>query len=543
MTRDAFRNDVMRLAAALAGLGVKPGDRVLTLVGTRYEWEVADKGLMASGAVAVAVDLKSTEADITYIVEQASISAAIVENGAMLEKLPPGFSERATAVIVVRPDSDTPGDVRRLDDLLAAAAAQPAALVTATPETLAAILFTSGTTGKPKGIPFRHRQLVRGCPIMADFLAGHIAPGDTTLTWLPLNNATGRFISMMCIYLGVRQYFLSDPKRLPEALGKVNPHLFFGVPRLFEKIHDGLNHKFRHLPPPLREFLAGVIRLRRKVQGGPLEPLVDRLMIRAIRKKVFGPNIRLLFCGSAPIHPAILAFFQGLGARIIECYGFSENAILAAMNRPDDIRLGTVGPPLPGNAIRISPEGELRIKGEALFEGYLNDSDGNGVFDEEGYYRTGDLVRLEDGALRIVGRSKEIIKTSNGVRISPVEIENAYRTIPFLEHVVAIGDNHPYLIGLATIDEQALRTYLEAKGIVVTGATSPGSPGVREALLREWDQVSQTLAPNKRLRRVAALAERFSVESGELTPTLKLRRGVISQKYGDEIERIYGEPQ
>ena len=542
VTRAQFRNDVEQLAAGLSRLGIKPGDRVLTMVGTRYEWEVADKGVMLCGAVAVAVDLKSTDADIAYIVTQAGVSAAIVEDETQVAKLPPDFADTATATIVIRAEHGALPGIHRFAELLAARDGTAEIRDTARPDTLAAILFTSGTTGKPKGIPFGHRQLACGCPIMAEFLAGHIAPGDTTLTWLPLNNATGRFISMMCLYFGVRQYFLSDPKRLPEAIGKVNPHLFFGVPRLFEKIHDGLRRKFATQSPPVRILLDGIIRLRQRVHGSLVAPLVDRLMIHAIREKVFGPNIRLLFCGSAPIHPKILAFFQGLGARIIECYGFSENAILVAMNRPDDIRIGTVGPPLPGNTIRISPEGELRVKSEALFEGYLNDSDRAQLFDEEGFYRTGDLVQIDDGALRIVGRSREIIKTSNGVRISPVEVENAYRAIPFLEHVVAIGDNRPYLVGLVTIDEQAFRTYVEDKGIDVSNTEPQGSsPRVRDILLREWERVGQPLAPNKRLRRVIALAERFSVESGELTPTLKLRRGVISKKYGDQIERIYGE--
>jgi long-chain acyl-CoA synthetase len=356
---------------------------------------------------------------------------------------------------------------------------------------------------------------------------------------LPLSNGTGRFIVLMGFHLGAHQYFVRDPAQIMASIKEINPTYMFGVPRFFEKVHDGLMTKLGEQRAWIRAAVRSVLRAKGAVKTPAIRAALDRLFVGKIRRAVFGDGMRFMFCGSAPTDPAVLRFFDALGIPIYECYGVSESAILLAMNRPGHTRFGTVGKLLEGNRMRIAEDGELLVRGEAMFAGYV-DSDNTGLFDADGYYHTGDLARLDGEYLVLTGRKKEIIKTSTGMRISPVEVEQAYGRIEGVDQLVAVGNGRRFIAALVTLDSAAMRAWCAQHGIAVhTDAGMAASSEVRQYVESELQVRQDRLAEYKQVKKFVIVPVPFSPESGELTPTMKLRRAVIEAKYKDEIDAMY----
>ncbi len=532
ITNEQFRRDVCKVAAALRDRGVERGDRVAILARPCYEWEVADKATMYLGGISVGVDPRSSAEDVEYILGSVSPVGVFVENRDLLGPIGDADLGSLRFVCVMRRGSEpTPGDdgggqeVLDLQDHLRSEDSGEFEPLPR-PDDLAVIIFTSGTTGRPKGIPLRHRQLVAMLPTLHElFRQDLLAVGDLrTVAWVPLHNGTGRLMSSANHFLGVAQHFVDDPTTLFDTIRAIDPHYLVVVPRVLERVYQQVRARLAESSLPVRAALRTLMALRR----GHLAPLVDRLLLWRLRAAIWGRDIRFLISGSAPVDPAILRFFDGLGVPTLEVYGLSEIPVLITMNRRGRIRYGSVGEPVPGMDVKIEPDGEIMVRSDAALERYWGEEESD-LLDGDGFLKTGDLGELRNGYLYIVGRKKEIIKTSTGQRISPVEVELAYRDIPGVDQLVAIGDRRPYLTALVAMEEDFL-SRLEEDGTAV------------ERYLRsELERRGNRLAANRRVKRFAVLPRPLSVEAGELTPTLKVRRPVIEKHFREVIDDLYRE--
>ena len=527
-THREFHDDIVRVATALAGLGVGRGDRIGLLGPPSYQWEVSDKAIMYLGAITVGLDGKATAENLGFIVDNTALRGLFIEDVASFERIP--AAARATLEFVVffngDPDSND-GRHHRFDDLRARAASGEPAAAVIDPEAVGAIIFTSGTTGRPKGIPLRQRQLSAGFPLMHEIFQGET--GHRTVAWVPLYNITGRMMSANNHYMDVVQYVIKDPMALIDTCKQVNPTYIVVLPRILEKVHQGVQHSLAKRPAALRTAFKSMLGLRKALPLSGVRALTDPLLVKKVRGAIWGSDMQFLICGSAPVDRAILEFFDALGVPTLEVYGMSELGFLLTMNRPDRKRYGSVGEPLANVSIRLAEDGEVLVRTDAALEHYWGESDTSELFDPDGWLKTGDLGEMKDGYLYLKGRKKEIIKTSTGLRIAPVGVENAYKDIAGIDSLVAIGDNRKYLVGLVAL-EPAFREALQSQG-----------QDPREYVARELESRHARLPGNQQIKRFALLDRPLTIEDGEITPTLKLRRAAIEQKYREQIEALYAQ--
>ena len=357
----------------------------------------------------------------------------------------------------------------------------------------------------------------------AEFQRGH----HKTLIWVPLSNGTGRVVSSLCYHLDVTQYFVKDPLSLFGKIKEINPTFLIVVPRLLEKVYSEIRKKLRE--KPLAAFVVNkLLALRSRFPYPALLTLTDHLLIGKLRRAVWGARMRFLISGSAPVDPRILRFFDALGIPTYEVYGASEAAMLMTMNHPGALRYGSVGRPTSIMDLRLAADGEILVKTPAALKNYWGETN-NGLFDEEGYLKTGDLGRMEDGYVYITGRKKEIIKTSTGQRISPSEIESNYKDILGIEQFVVIGNGRKYLTALVSMDESFLSQTLAAN-------QDPAA-----YLQQEMEKHHINLPGNRQVKKFAFLPKPLSIEAGELTTTLKVRRAEVEKRYQQLINTLYPE--
>jgi long-chain acyl-CoA synthetase len=520
-----FFRDANALAHSLAARGVARGDRIGVLSRPCYAWETADKATQLVGGVNVGLDYKSSPSDLAYVVKHAGIRGIVVENESLLTLLPAEVCAELEFVYLVDAPPERAGSRTWLleSELAQFANAGPFA-PRARPEDVATILYTSGTTSHPKGIPLTHYQLAMNLPIMSEVFKEELKGEHRTLAWVPLYNGTGRMMSSINYYLDVEQYFVRDPMTLFDKIKPVAPTYLVLMPRITEKIYQAVCARLAQRPAAVRLFVRSLLALRRSLPFAA--PALDALMLRKLRQAIWGPRLRFLLSGSAPIDPAILRFFAGMGVETYEVYGLSELSVLVAMNRPGRVRYGSVGEPLPTMDIKLAEDREILVKSPAALARYWRDEQSD-LIDAEGYLKTGDLGELRDGYVYIVGRKKEIIKTSTGQRISPVAVENVYRDIPGIEQIMAVGDRRKYLTALISVEEKFKRT-LDEQG-----------RDVRRYLEEELAKRHHLLGANRQVKKFAVVPEPFSVENGQMTTTLKLRRAVIQAHYQDLIEAMY----
>ncbi|MDX1252532.1 MAG: AMP-binding protein [Gammaproteobacteria bacterium] len=527
-THHTYHNDILRVAATLRRQGIEKGDRIAILARPAYEWEVADKAIMYLGGITVGLDPKSTGRDLEYIIENAGIRGLFAENHELLELISPPSRDRLAFICLFEADPATDGRLHNLGALLEKAP-ETVLPCEARPHDVAAIIFTSGTTGRPKGIPLSHHQLTLGFHAMekafaAEFQRGH----HKTLIWIPLSNGTGRLVSSLCYHLGVAQYFIKDPLSLFGKVKELNPTFLIVVPRLLEKVYSEIRKKLRE--KPFAAFLVNkLLALRAHLPYPALLTLTDHLLIGKLRRAVWGSGMRFLISGSAPVDARILRFFDALGVPTYEVYGASEAAMLMTMNHPGALRYGSVGQPASIMDLRLAADGEILVKTPAALKNYWGETDSGRLFDEEGYLKTGDLGRLEDGYVYITGRKKEIIKTSTGQRISPNEIESNYKDILGIEQFVVIGNGRKYLTALVTMDESFKSQLLATKE----------EPTFY--LHREIEKRNPTIQNNRQVKKFALLPAPLSIEAGELTTTLKVRRAEVEKRYQQIINTMYPE--
>lgn len=524
---------VRAIAAALVRAGVEPGDRVLLMSRTRLEWTLTDYAIWTAGAVTVPIYETSSAEQVAWIASDSGAVAAVVETAAqrsVMEALPDG--ERPGTVLCVEA-----GELEMLPDATdAEAAALRARLEAVEPDALATIIYTSGTTGRPKGCELTHRAFLTNADEL--YLALREAfdqPESSTVLFLPLAHVFARIAQVACLRYRIAVAHVADPKQLPDALAAQRPTFFFAVPRVFEK----LIAEARRSAAAKGARFAGVFDAaertaiawtRARESGRPVpsslrvrHALFDRLVYARIRTALGGRVTHVVSAGG-PLGDELGRVFVGAGLKMMEAYGLSE-AICATLNRPGAARLGTVGRPVPGTAVRVDDEGRIEVSGPNVFRGYFGNPDATrDALTEDGWLRTGDLGTIDaDGFLTITGREKDIIITAAGKNVSPAPLEDRLRTDPLVSQAVVVGDGKPFVGCLFTVDPE------------VAAAESD----VDARLQRAVDRANELVSHAEAIKKFVVLPADLTEEAGELTPTQKVKRNVVAARHADAIASLY----
>jgi long-chain acyl-CoA synthetase len=548
--------DVKAIAKGLVGLGVKPGDRVAILSNTRAEWTLADFGAICTGAVVVPVYQTNSPEECQYVLEHSGATVLFLEDAGQLAKLAeiraalPGLEH----VIRFVGEGD---DALTLDDLRAAGAdvadaeldARVAAIAS---DDVATIVYTSGTTGPPKGCMLTHGNLCSDIDSTLERVA--FEPGDDVVyVFLPLAHVLTRIVQFVAVQAGAEMaYWRRDPKKIVEDVQIIRPTHLPSVPRIFEKIHTAATAKAEAAggaKAKIFHWAVGVGRevARREDRGGhpglilkAQHALADRLVLHKVRD-LFGGRLKLALSGAAPIDTHILEFFRAAGIWVLEGYGMTETCAVETLNTIKEHRFGTVGRPLPVCKVKIADDGEVLMGGANIFKGYYNNPEATADTLVDGWLHSGDLGEIDaDGYLSITGRKKDLIITSSGKNISPSNIENALKLSRWISQAIVYGDRRPYLIALLTLDPDELRALAEHVGASSSDpAVLAHDPAVRAELQKAVDEANRKFARIEQVKKFAVLERDLSQEDEELTPTLKVKRNVVYKRYADDFTRLY----
>ncbi len=550
-----FAAQVRAVAKGLIASGVKQGDRVALMSSTRYEWPLLDYAIWSAGAVTVPVYETSSSDQVRWILENSGAAAMIAETVAhtnILTDILPVLPGVAT-VLQIDASAGRPGAIDVLTDAGAqiadaTVADRVAALRSSDPATL---VFTSGTTGRPKGCVLTHSNLIaesRG--IAASSIGRMLTEGRTTLMFLPMAHVLARAVSIAAFDQGATLGHTHDIPHLVDNFGSFRPHFILSVPRVFEKVYNTARQK-AHGDGKGKIFDAAadtaVAYSAARDTGGPSivlrakHALFDRLVYGKLRAAL-GGQCELAISGGAPLGERLAHFYRGIGVTIYEGYGLTETTAAAAVNTPDEQRIGTVGKPLPGNAVRIADDGEILLKGGVVFEGYWKNDDATAEALTDGWFHTGDLGAVdEDGYIAITGRKKEIIVTAGGKNVSPAGLEDSLRASALIGQAMVVGDQKPYIGALITIDPDAFPGWKQRNGkdegaSVADLTKDPDLVAEIDAAVAE---ANKTVSHAESIKKYRILPADFTEEGGELTPTMKLKRAVVQKSYASDIEAIY----
>lgn len=549
-----YRDQARLVARGFLRLGLQPRDGVVIMGYNRPEWFLADLGAILAGGLPAGIYITNTAEQCQYIAEHAEASVAVLENEQYLQvflsirdRLP-----KLKAIVLMTGEAE---GAHSWDRLLALGAEVPEADLQARidaqkPEDLCTLIYTSGTTGPPKAVMLTHHNVTWTARRVVE--AYDLNAQDDLVSYLPLSHIAEQVVSLHCpMATGACSWFAEGMEKLADNLREVRPHFFFAVPRVWEKMQAGIQAAGAK-NPPLRKKIAAWARGLGLEAGEALEAgrkdrpflygLAHKLVFSKVRERLGLDRARVCATSTAPISVETLRFFLSLGIPILEVYGMSECTGPATFSTPDRFRLGKVGFAIAGTEIRIAEDGEVLMRGPHVFPGYFkNEEATREALDSEGWLHSGDIGELDEkGLLRITDRKKELIITSGGKNVGPQILENKLKQIPVVSQAVVVGDRRNYLAALLTLDP--LRAPIEAE--------AAGSPHrdpkdlakcevFRAHLEKQVEEVNRTLARYEQIKRFAILPRELSIEDGELTPTLKLKRRVIHENHAEEIERLY----
>lgn len=559
-----YRDLVLQAAAGFIELGVVPGTGLAIHSANRPEWAVADLAAIAAGAIPTGIFVTNTPEQCAYVLDHTEASIAVADGPEACAKLiaARGGAPRLTTIVLFdlggleegAATADRPAIVswQRLLELgRAAGGARVAERIAAQrPDDVATLIYTSGTTGAPKGVELTQRNLVWTAWCGTHRII-HLRSDDRQLSYLPLAHIAEQMLTLhLPLQHGGSTYFVSALERVPEALREVRPTVFFAVPRVWEKLQAAVEKAIAEAPPLRRRILdwarrralAAGYAAQRGERVGIGAMLADRLVLGKVRAKLGLHRVRHAASAAAPISLGTLEFFLSLGIPIFEIYGLSETSGPGTISTPGHFRTGSVGPIMAGVELRLAEDGEVLMRGPNIFRGYRKDPEATAAaIDAEGWFHTGDIGELDsDGYLRITDRKKELLVTSGGKKIAPAPIENRLREIQGVAHAVLLGEQRNFVAALLTLDPAALPTLTQRLGSPAkTIADAACCPLVRSFLEREIERVNQALARFETVRKFAVLPTEFSVDGGELTPTLKLKRKWVRQKFAGRIDEIY----
>lgn len=500
LTWSELQDRVAAEAFGLAGAGLRKGDRVALMGPTSIEWIVTDLAVLAAGGATTTIYPNSSAAEVAHIVGDSGSRIVVVGTDEHAALMPDGVEVLRFGAV---PRGE--GDYEALIGDL-------------TPDDLATLIYTSGTTGTPKGVELTHENWLTTAEAIASL--GILQPTDLHFLWLPLSHAFGKVLTMAMIAAGVPTAVDGSVERIVDNLGELRPSIVAAAPRIFEKIHGRIVAGAREKGGVTEK----IFRWADRDHGPATRWLADRLVYRKLRDRV-GGRIRYFVSGSAPLAPEIAEFFDRAGITILEGYGLTESSAATFFNRPGMIRIGTVGPPIPGMDVKIAEDGEVLLHGPGVMRGYHNRPDATAESLVDGWLHTGDIGELDDaGRLRITDRKKELIKTSGGKYVAPTRIESMINAAsPYISNVIVHGDRRKYCVALVTLDPD----------------TAAGVADARAEVSRAVEIVNEQLARHETIKRFAVLEKDFSVEDGLLTASLKPRRREIERRYQDVLDGLY----
>jgi long-chain acyl-CoA synthetase len=543
---------VRAYANGLLARGVRKGDNVGLLARNSLDWALVDFALARMGAVGIPVYASSAPNDVGYLLSHSEAVAIVCEDADQLAKVE-AVSDELPALQHVLTFHDLDGLAAHGRDH---AAAHPTALDDATAaiseDDLFTIIYTSGTTGPPKGCMLSHRNYYEMATVVDRMEETYYLEDDVMLLYLPLAHNYGRLMLLLGAHVGFTIAFLPDPLRVAEALPQVRPTLLPSVPRVYEKVHAAVLARFDEATGTKKRLIEWALPVGREVsrlegEGKPVPAslrakhrLADRLVFSKIREP-FGGRLRMPGSGGAPLAKEIIEFFDAMGLRIAEGYGLTECTTACSTNRPDRYRFGTVGQPLPGFEVRIADDGEIEVRSETVFQGYYKDPDATAaVLGPDGWLKTGDVGELdEDGFLTITDRKKDIIVTAGGKNIAPQNIENDLKTSKWISQALVVGDMRPYVAALLTLDEAEVRRWAAEQGLDGDLATLAALPEVQELVQGVVDEANRDRSRFEQVKRFVVLPRDFTMEAGEITPTLKLRRRAVLDHFEAQVDELY----
>jgi long-subunit acyl-CoA synthetase (AMP-forming) len=557
LTWTDVRERVDALARGLAGLGVVRGDAVALMMGNRPEFHLCDLAAVTLGATPFSIYQTSTPEQIRYVVEDAGARVAIVEQ-AHLPAMLQVAGELPTLEHVIVVDGEAPAGTTALAAMEADGRASDfdvdAALAAVQPDDVMTLIYTSGTTGPPKGVELTHRAVLSAVGSILDMI--DLRPGSKVISWLPAAHIAERNAHhVVPVVYACTITICPDPRRIVEVLPQVHPTWFFAVPRVWEKLKAGLEAMLAAQPEEARapvqaalEASLQAVRLRQRGEPVPDElaavvEQADRELFSGLRAMLGLDQLVAVNVGAAPTPPEVIEFFHALGIELAELWGMSETCAAGTCNRPGEVRIGTVGPPSPGVELRLAEDGELLIRGEFLMRGYRNRPEQTAeALDADGWLHTGDVATIDDdGYVTLVDRKKELIINAAGKNMSPANIEATLKAAsPLIGQACCVGDRRPYNVALIVLDADFAPAWAQREGIEAADLPSLArDPRVRAAVQEGVDAANAKLARVEQIKRFALVEGDWLPGGDELTPTMKLKRGPITEKYARAIEALY----
>jgi long-chain acyl-CoA synthetase len=563
ISTEEFAATVRALSLGLQSKGIAKGDRVAILSENRPEWTACDHAILNLGAVTVPIYSTLLADQIRFILDNSQSKALVLSTQAQLEKVGPILSSLTglqTVVILDPPAQGAPARAVPWSDLLrageAAQRADPRRFETTrsgiTREDLASILYTSGTTGDPKGVMLTHGNFASNVDATLRIIP--FSETDVTLSFLPLTHVFERMVEFAYLSAGATIAYAESIDAVPQNLLEIRPTVMASVPRLFEKVHARILDSVQTSSFVKRLIFALALKVgranaRAMLAGrkGPLavrllHPLTDHLVFVKVRERL-GGRLRFLISGGAPLSPEIAEFFYAAGVRILEGYGLTETSPVIAVSTLDRTRIGTVGPIVPGVEVRIAEDGEILVRGPNVMKGYFRDEAATRAAIKDGWFATGDIGLIDpDGFLKITDRKKEVLKTSGGKMVAPQPIENLLKTDRFISQAVLIGDRRKFISALVVPNHAWLESYAKLKGIPYTRVEELlENPRIVDLMRRRIEAKMAGLPSYETIKKFRLLPREMTPESGELTPTLKVKRRIVEKKYASEIESMYRE--
>jgi long-chain acyl-CoA synthetase len=545
---------VRPLALGLAELGVVKGDRVSILGNTRPEWTYFDFAALSIGATVVPIYQTNSPEECRYVLENSDAKVVVVEDDEQLQKIREVRDRLPQLEQIVRMTGSS-DDALSIEDLTAKGAggdqARWESLYSAvTPSDICTFIYTSGTTGPPKGCVISHGNYRAMLDMVNE--TSVIEGEDLTYLYLPLAHSFALLIQLGSFDLGATiAYWERDPLKILPNLAELKPTYFPSVPRIFEKIYTAANsgmEKEGGLKKAIFHWAIGVGAKMRAAERSSRKPgfllqrqyaFADEKVLSKIRN-LFGGKLRLAVSGAAPINPEILRFFDAAGVLVLEGWGMTETSTAATISTPDDFKVGTIGKPFPGCEVRIADDGEILVKGPNVFQGYHKNEEATKETIVDGWLHTGDIGEIDsEGFIKITGRKKDIIITAGGKNITPANLEADIKQHPLVSQCVVVGDRQPYLVALVTLDPEEAAAYAKEHGLDDSPEQLASNPEVKASIEAHVEEINKNYARVEQVKKIAILKQDLSQETGELTPTLKVKRAVVTSKHEQEIEALY----
>ena len=550
LTYREFAAQVRDVAKGIAASGVQVGDRVGIMSRTRYEWTLADYALWYAGAVPVPIYETSSAEQVEWILGDSGAVGVFLESDKHKEVFDQvaGALPNVTRTWVIDDNAIADlvaGGTDVSDDDLEARRSS------VTPDDVCTIIYTSGTTGRPKGCTLSHGNFMFEVDAVIAGAPEVFAPGQSTLLFLPIAHVFGRVIQIACIRGRIRLGHTADVANLLPNLASFQPTFLLSVPRVFEKVFNSAQAKaVAGGKGNIFNAAAGTAIDYSKAldNGGPglflklKHALFDKLVYGKLRQAM-GGNVKHAVSGGAALGDRLGHFFRGIGITILEGYGLTETSAASTVNRPDGIKVGSVGRPIPGTSVKIAEDGEIMLAGPHIFQGYWNNEAATKeAIEPDGWFHTGDIGQIDnEGFVRITGRKKELIVTAGGKNVAPAVLEDRLRAHPLISQCMVVGDAKPYIACLVTLDTESLPVWLENNGKPADTAVADlvSDPAVTAEIQKAVDEANKAVSKAESIRKFAILPVDWTEEGGQLTPSLKLKRNVVMSEFGDEVEALY----